>query len=208
MGPIGNDRNQHHDVELEAPMIPHGRLVPFLVVTPLFFLWAIPNNLTDFLIRQFMKSFEINRSGAAELQIGIFIGYFLMAVPAGQIMRIFGYKAGLLTGLCFSEPDAGSSCPPPAPISTPSSSPPSSSLAAASRSLKPAPTPSSPSSAPPPPANAASIFPRPSIHSDPSPPASSEPSSSFPASSSPAPKPPPAAPPEPCRPTSTPKPCA
>ena len=99
MGSIGNDRNQHHDIELEAPIIPHGRLVPFLVVTPLFFLWAIPNNLTDFLIRQFMKSFEINRSGAAELQIGIFIGYFLMAVPAGQIMRIFGYKAGLLTGL-------------------------------------------------------------------------------------------------------------
>ena len=46
-----------------------------------------------------MKSFEINRSGAAQLQIGIFIGYFLMAIPAGQIMRWFGYKAGLLTGL-------------------------------------------------------------------------------------------------------------
>ena len=68
------------------------------MVTPLFFLWAIPNNLTDFLIRQFMKSFEINRSGAAQLQIGIFIGYFLMAIPAGQIMRWFGYKAGLVTG--------------------------------------------------------------------------------------------------------------
>ncbi len=80
-------------------MIPHGRLIPFLVVTPLFFLWAIPNNLTDFLIRQFMKSFEINRSGAAELQIGIFVGYFLMAIPAGQLMRFFGYKAGLVTGL-------------------------------------------------------------------------------------------------------------
>lgn len=98
-GSVNIDGHKHHDIELEAPIIPHGRLIPFLVVTPLFFLWAIPNNLTDFLIRQFMKSFEINRSGAAELQIGIFIGYFLMAVPAGQIMRIFGYKAGLLTGL-------------------------------------------------------------------------------------------------------------
>ncbi len=99
VGPIGTGSKGGHDEELEAPIIPHGRLIPFLVVTPLFFLWAIPNNLTDFLIRQFMKSFEINRSGAAELQIGIFIGYFLMAVPAGQIMRVFGYKAGLLTGL-------------------------------------------------------------------------------------------------------------
>jgi FHS family L-fucose permease-like MFS transporter len=81
-------------------------MLPFLVVTPLFFLWAIPNNLTDFLIRQFMKSFEINRSGAAQLQIGIFVGYFLMAIPAGQLMHRFGYKAGLVTGLILM----GSGC--------------------------------------------------------------------------------------------------
>jgi FHS family L-fucose permease-like MFS transporter len=81
-------------------------MLPFLVVTPLFFLWAIPNNLTDFLIRQFMKSFEINRSGAAQLQIGIFVGYFLMAIPAGQLMRYFGYKTGLITGLILM----GSGC--------------------------------------------------------------------------------------------------
>jgi FHS family L-fucose permease-like MFS transporter len=87
------------DEDLRAPLIPHGRLIPFLVVTPLFFLWAIPNNLTDILIRQFMKSFEVNGSGAAELQLGIFIGYFLWAIPAGEIMRRFGYKAGLVTGL-------------------------------------------------------------------------------------------------------------
>jgi FHS family L-fucose permease-like MFS transporter len=96
--PLGDD--------IEAPLIPVGRLVPFLVVTPLFFLWAIPNNLTDFLIRQFMKSFEINRSSAAQLQIWIFIGYFLLAIPAGEIMRRFGYKAGVLTGLVLM----GSGC--------------------------------------------------------------------------------------------------
>ena len=99
VGPIGSDRTHSGQEDFEAPLIPHGRLVPFLVVTPLFFLWAIPNNLTDFLIRQFMKSFEVNRSDAAQLQIGIFVGYFLMAIPAGQIMRYFGYKAGLVTGL-------------------------------------------------------------------------------------------------------------
>jgi FHS family L-fucose permease-like MFS transporter len=98
-GSIWSGRGAAKDGELEAPLIPHGRLIPFIVVTPLFFLWAIPNNLTDFLIRQFMKSFEINRSGAAQLQIGIFVGYFLMAIPAGQLMRYFGYKAGLVTGL-------------------------------------------------------------------------------------------------------------
>jgi FHS family L-fucose permease-like MFS transporter len=105
-GLIGKERRKGSDDDLEAPLIPHGRLIPFLVVTPLFFLWAIPNNLTDFLIRQFMKSFEINRSGAAQLQIGIFVGYFLMAIPAGQLMRYFGYKAGLVTGLVLM----GSGC--------------------------------------------------------------------------------------------------
>ena len=93
--PLNSQKNE----DIEAPLIPAGRLLPFMVVTPLFFLWAIPNNLTDFLIRQFMKSFEVNASGASQLQVGIFVGYFLMAIPAGQIMRHLGYKAGLLTGL-------------------------------------------------------------------------------------------------------------
>jgi FHS family L-fucose permease-like MFS transporter len=74
-------------------------MIPFLVVTALFFLWAIPNNLNDILIRQFMKSFEINRSGAAGIQIWFYLGYFLLAIPAGQLMRRFGYKAGIVTGL-------------------------------------------------------------------------------------------------------------
>jgi FHS family L-fucose permease-like MFS transporter len=93
----GNSPSQHEDIE--APLIPAGRLLPFLVVTPLFFLWAIPNNLTDFLIRQFMKSFEINRSSAAEIQIANFVGYFAMAIPAGWVMRRLGYKLGLVIGL-------------------------------------------------------------------------------------------------------------
>jgi FHS family L-fucose permease-like MFS transporter len=104
VGPInsrnaGRGNSSQDNADIHAPLIPAGRLLPFLVVTPLFFLWAIPNNLTDILIRQFMKSFEVTASGAAELQLGIFVGYFLWAIPAGQIMRHFGYKAGLMTGL-------------------------------------------------------------------------------------------------------------
>jgi FHS family L-fucose permease-like MFS transporter len=85
--------------DLDAPLIPVGRMVPFLVVTALFFLWAIPNNLNDILIRQFMKSFEINRSGAAGIQIWFYLGYFLLAWPAGQLMHWLGYKFGIITGL-------------------------------------------------------------------------------------------------------------
>jgi MFS transporter, FHS family, L-fucose permease len=82
-------------------MIPAGRILPFVLVTALFFLWGIPNNLNDILIRQFMKSFEINRLEAGLVQSAFYMGYFLLAIPAGQLMRRAGYKAGILTGLCL-----------------------------------------------------------------------------------------------------------
>ncbi len=76
-------------------------MVPFILVTVLFFLWGIPNNLNDILIRQFMKSFQINRLEAGLVQSAFYLGYFLLAVPAGQLMRRAGYKPGILIGLCL-----------------------------------------------------------------------------------------------------------
>jgi MFS transporter, FHS family, L-fucose permease len=74
-------------------------LVPFVLVTALFFLWGIPNNLNDVLIRQFMKSFEITRFKAGLVQSAFYLGYFCFSIPAALIMRKFGYKTGLVTGL-------------------------------------------------------------------------------------------------------------
>jgi MFS transporter, FHS family, L-fucose permease len=82
-----------------APLFPSGHLVPFVLVTFLFFLWGIPNNLTDVLIRQFMKSFAISRFEAALVQSAQFTGYFIMAMPAAFFMRKFGYKSGFVVGL-------------------------------------------------------------------------------------------------------------
>ncbi|HET7103985.1 MAG TPA: L-fucose:H+ symporter permease, partial [Terracidiphilus sp.] len=84
-----------------TPLVPRDRLLPFILVTALFFLWGIPNNLNDILIRQFMKSFEISRFQAGLVQSAFYMGYFLLAWPAGEIMRRAGYKAGLLIGLCL-----------------------------------------------------------------------------------------------------------
>ena len=98
-GLIGSERGPSQNEGIEAPLIPAGRLLPFVVVTALFFLWAIPNNLNDILIPQFMKSFTINRSSAAGVQIAFYLGYFLLAIPAGQLMQRFGYKTGIVTGL-------------------------------------------------------------------------------------------------------------
>ncbi len=101
-GSVGSGaQNSMNNEDIEAPLIPAGRMLPFLVVTVLFFLWAIPNNLNDILIRQFMKSFNINRSSAASIQIWFYLGYFTLAIPAAQLMRKFGYKTGIVTGLCL-----------------------------------------------------------------------------------------------------------
>lgn len=81
------------------PLIPRQSLRAFALVTGLFFLWGIPNNLNDVLIRQFMTSFEITRLKAGLVQSAFYAGYFLCAVPAAMVMRRYGYKRGLLTGL-------------------------------------------------------------------------------------------------------------
>jgi FHS family L-fucose permease-like MFS transporter len=81
------------------PLFPAGNLFPFFLVTALFFLWGIPNNLNDVLIKQFMKSFEISRLEAGLVQFAFYLGYFFLAIPAGLLMRKFGYKAAFLTGL-------------------------------------------------------------------------------------------------------------
>lgn len=80
-------------------LFPAGQLVPFVLVTVLFFLWGIPNNLNDVLIRHFMKSFAISRFQAGLVQSAFYLGYFLLAMPAAFLMRRAGYKSGFVTGL-------------------------------------------------------------------------------------------------------------
>jgi FHS family L-fucose permease-like MFS transporter len=86
---------------LDAPIITRKTVLPFVLITALFFLWAIPNNLNDVLIRQFMKSFVMTRLQAGLVQFAFYLGYFFLALPAGFIMRRFGYKSGFLIGLSF-----------------------------------------------------------------------------------------------------------
>jgi fucose permease len=71
-----------------------GNTLPFVLVTTLFLLWGIPSNLNDVLIKQFMKSFEMNRFQAGLIQSAFYLGYFLLALPAALVMRKYGYKTG------------------------------------------------------------------------------------------------------------------
>lgn len=74
-------------------------LIPFFLVTILFFMWGIPNNLNGILIKQFMKSLELSRFQAGLIQSAFYLGYFVFAVPAGIVMRKYSYKTGIIFGL-------------------------------------------------------------------------------------------------------------
>ena len=93
--PAANSPAQSHSRSL----IPRQGKLAFFLVTGLFFLWAIPNNLNDVLIRQFMKSFEITRLQAGLVQSAFYLGYFFFSIPAALVMRRLGYKTGLVSGL-------------------------------------------------------------------------------------------------------------
>lgn len=82
-----------------SSFIAGGNLIPFLLVTTLFFMWGIPNNLNGVLIKQFMKSFELTPFKAGLIQSAFYMGYFLLAVPAAILMRKYSYKVGIVFGL-------------------------------------------------------------------------------------------------------------
>ena len=91
--------NMTSEANSRPPLFSPGNTLPFVLVTALFFLWAIPNNLNDILIKQFMTSFQITRFEAGLVQSAFYLGYACLAMPAALLMRRFGYKAGLVTGL-------------------------------------------------------------------------------------------------------------
>lgn len=74
-------------------------LIPFILVTSLFFLWGFVHNLDPILIPHLKKSFSLSTLQSSLVDSAVFIAYFLMALPAGFLMKKYGYKAGIITGL-------------------------------------------------------------------------------------------------------------
>ena len=79
-------------------VFPVGQMALFVMVLVLFLLWGMSNNLTDILVQQFRKSFELTRFKAQLVSTANFTGYFCMAIPAALVMRRWGYKTGMLIG--------------------------------------------------------------------------------------------------------------
>jgi FHS family L-fucose permease-like MFS transporter len=93
--------DSHETPSAKAQMFPADHRLLFAMIIVLFFLWGMSNNLTDILVQQFKKSFELSQLGAQLVQTANFLGYFCMAIPAALLMRRWGYKAGMIVGLCM-----------------------------------------------------------------------------------------------------------
>jgi FHS family L-fucose permease-like MFS transporter len=82
-----------------TPITERRYVVPLVLVTSLFFLWAIGVNLNDILIQHLKKAFGLTDFQSSLIQSAFFGGYFLAALPAGWLMQRLGYKRGILIGL-------------------------------------------------------------------------------------------------------------
>ena len=74
-------------------------LFPFLLVTSLFFIWAVCNGMIDTMDKHFQEELHLSKAQSAWVQFAHYLGYFLMSLPAGWLARKLGYKGGIVTGL-------------------------------------------------------------------------------------------------------------
>src|SRR6266436_516936 len=74
-------------------------VVPLVLITSLFFLWALGVNLNDILIPHLKAAFGLTDFQSSFIQVAFFGGYFIAAFPAGWLMERIGYRKGILAGL-------------------------------------------------------------------------------------------------------------
>src|ERR1700751_1600702 len=82
-----------------VPITERRYVAPLILVTTLFFLWALGVNLNDILIPHLKKVFDLNDFQSALIQVAFFGGYCLSALPAGRLLERIGYKNGIVVGL-------------------------------------------------------------------------------------------------------------
>ena len=95
---LSSPQSPNHASATPAFIAP-GFTLAFGLVTSLFFMWAIANNMNDILIKQFQKALDLSRGQSGFIQFAFYMGYFFMALPAGMVMKKLGYKNGILIGL-------------------------------------------------------------------------------------------------------------
>ena len=81
--------------------IPRSYLRPFVLVTLLFLLWGLANNMTDTLLSAFKKIMSMSDTQTTFIQFAFYGAYFCLALPAALFIRNHSYKSGVVLGLCL-----------------------------------------------------------------------------------------------------------
>ena len=76
-------------------------LVPLVLITSLFFLWGFARAILDVLNKHFQNSLDISLTQSSLIQVTTYLGYFLMAIPAGWFINRQGYRRGVVFGLAL-----------------------------------------------------------------------------------------------------------
>lgn len=84
----------------KVPIVPKNIIFPFILLATCFAMWGLSNNMTDPLVKAFLKIFpELSNAQTALIQNAFYGAYFVLAIPGAVIARVFGYKKGVLVGL-------------------------------------------------------------------------------------------------------------
>ena len=76
-------------------------LLPFVLVTSLFALWGLANNMTDTLLAAFRKIMQMSDTQTSFIQLAFYGAYFCLALPAALFIRRYSFKSGVILGLCL-----------------------------------------------------------------------------------------------------------
>lgn len=83
-----------------ARLVPPQNILPFILVTSLFFMWGLANNMTDTLLAAFKRIMSMSDTRTSLIQVACYgLGYFIFALPAAVYIKKFSYKSGVLLGL-------------------------------------------------------------------------------------------------------------
>jgi len=85
----------------KIPVVSKSVLVPFILITSLFALWGLANDMTNPMVRGFQKVLELTNTQASLVQLAFYGGYFTMAIPAALFVNKYSYKKGVLLGLAL-----------------------------------------------------------------------------------------------------------
>lgn len=81
------------------PLVGKQYTIPFILITSLFFLWGFAHAILDVLNKHFQELLSISKAHSAFIQVMMYMGYFVMAIPAGLFISHFGYRRGVVFGL-------------------------------------------------------------------------------------------------------------